>query len=390
VLIEVLGDIGFEMKADQSLDLGLSLMGDRMDGAAIALTTTVYREDVFGAQLSLAANSAGGHAEGTQLSLGANNAGSLDGAQLSLGINTVAHSPQPRKQGPPEREASVRGVQGTLGANFSQGPVWGAQGALGANFAQGDLFGFQGALGLNYVKGDLSGAQVSQGVNIGQGDVTGAQVGMVLNTAHDVSGTQLSTVNVARDVTGLQGGVVNVAHHVDGSMLGIVNVAQRVDGAPIGLINIVEEGIHEVELVWHPVNGTGAVLRMGGTSFYTAWSLSWRPDKKEQLGQLTPGLAMGSRSDGDIFEWDTDLGLDVLGTSMSTETQENPLILAPRVRTVLRLGLWHHLSPFVGATGHLGIPMGQDAGALPQTLLAKPIDGTSLGWWTAIEGGLRL
>jgi hypothetical protein len=358
VAIDSLANIGLGETDDQDeLEAGIITLGDTLDGAAFALGSSHY-DEVRGAQMALGINTAGS---------------SVQGAQLAVGMNSA--------------EGTVQGFQGAAGLNWARSLDQGAQAAAGVNIVE-EGSGAQLAAGANISEAGFRGAQLASGANISGGPVRGAQAAAGVNISGELRGFQGAVLNIAGDVHGAQLGVINTGRQLDGAMIGLINVAQGGDGATIGLLNFVRDGVHDVEIYGTPMATVASTVKLGTETVFTAWTGGYDNQSKLGLGAWYVGAGIGTRKGLGFLELDIDVGADAYGL-FQDQLQEQPELLAPRLRLTLGWPIFDWLSPFVGMTASYGILLDQSPGArMPQGLVQFSGTGTE-GGWVSWEGGVR-
>jgi hypothetical protein len=118
----------------------------------------------------------------------------------------------------------LAGIELGLLGNWVGGAVSAIQAGAAFNSA-GSLEGVQLSMGVNHVRDATTGAQLAMVANVDSGALDGFQIAP-FNRAADVRGAQLGLINVAAKVRGLQMGLVNIADDVDGVPLGLVSVTR--------------------------------------------------------------------------------------------------------------------------------------------------------------------
>ncbi len=166
---------------------------------------------------------------------------------------------------------SVEGVQLSSGLNWSTKSVDGLQAGL-INVNGGDGKGLQAGLG-NWISGSFDGLQAGL-VNISGGNTKATQAGLVNWTSGSLDGLQAGLVNIAgKGSTGFQAGLLNWsgAGGKGGIQAGLVNISQNPNIFPIGLLNLVKDGIFHPAVFMDDMQFANVSLRTGSKHFYTVW-----------------------------------------------------------------------------------------------------------------------
>jgi hypothetical protein len=172
--------------------------------------------------------------------------------------------------------AAVQGVQLALGAVWATDYVTGIQASLGASISRGPLAGIQSA-----------------SVSLGHERVAGLQVGFGVAYAKHLRGVQIGTVNVAGDVAGVQAGLVSVTRgEVKGLQLGMVTYADEADAA-IGLIPYTKKGGIWFDLWTSDVQLIHAALKFRARRTYTFLTAGVHPIGEGTARSISGGLGIG-------------------------------------------------------------------------------------------------
>lgn len=331
------------------------------------------------------------------LSLGLNSAAALDGVQAALVGNLVRDDVRGAQVGVAFNSAGSvsRGLQFAQGVVVSGAGVNGAQVAVGASVAKGAVHGAQVSVGASIAGADVSGVQLAVGVNAAP-SVHGAQVGSGLSMTKELEGAQVSLVNVAEQAKGLQLGLVNVGKRVDGTQVGLINVAKEMDGEPVGLISIIGDGYHHLEVYAadEPVN-IGGVL--GGKHLYNVLGVGWLPGDRSRL---TSTLGMGWHA-GDRFFVDTDLAAmsAFVFPSDGEDVDWESAPFSTRLRVVAGYEIKPNLAIFVGPTLSASFIPGEGvqgeggrAGEYPTLFRIQSLEmgDYTLPIWPGLTAGLRI
>jgi hypothetical protein len=296
-----------------------------------------------------------GYVHGIQISNMYNIADSLQGVQLSSGLNWVSNS--------------FDGLQAGL-VNVGKSSGKGLQAGL-VNWMGGSLDGLQAGL-VNVAGGNGKGSQYGL-VNWTRSSHQGAQAGLVNISRQNSTGLQAGLVNVTGDsFTGLQTGLVNVSGEEGKSaQIGLVNISQNPNVFPIGLINLVKDGIFHPAVFTDDMLFANLSLRTGSKYFYTIWITGFKhfdvSDKDETWTSFsddngenyyTSRIGLGGELPlGPIF-----LNLDVTAGSMifiekekiESEgfgiTFESSSTLMAQARLSVGFELFEHLGAFAGVS----------------------------------------
>jgi hypothetical protein len=208
---------------------------------------------------------------GVDLSLGLNwTEGEMNGAQLAL-FGSVAAQEMRGVQG-----STFFGLQGggeglqASGLALGTGNFQGVQsGWLGA-YNAGDFDGLQVGTFAALTKGSFRGVSASAFATAALGEYSqGAQLSMGLNYARGLEGAQIGLLNIGGSVRGAQVGLLNIGGHVKGAQVGLINVAKRLDGPGIGLASFSGNGILHLD-VWTSESAiASAGLKFGSQYMYT-------------------------------------------------------------------------------------------------------------------------
>ncbi|MDY7230217.1 caspase family protein [Hyalangium rubrum] len=272
-------------------------------GAAVALVSNAYDEEVRGLAMAAGLNVAGGSVRGAQLATALNVAREdLNGLQMTAGVNVAG--------------GNVRVGQFAAGVNVAGGAVAGTQMSAGVNVAGGDFLGVQATAGVNVARGGFRGFQGSAGMNWVDGAMSGLQATAGYNRAESVKGLQLALLNVSGDVTGAQVGLINVGKVVSGAQVGLINVAEEVRGVPLGLLTFEEKGQLHLEFWASDVQLTNVAVKFGGKYVYTTLLAGIGPD--DRLDRYTLGLGLGVHLPLGPRFW---LDVDTAGSTVHTVRQ---------------------------------------------------------------------
>lgn len=301
-----------------------------------------YGAGLEGVDLQVIGSWVDGPVSGVQASTIANVADTVEGAQLSSGVNWVG--------------GDVRGTQLAAGLNIAGGDLSGVQASPALNVIAGNLDGFQGSAGLNVIAGEASqGVQASAGLNLAKG----------------LTGVQVAPMNVARNVDGLQLGLVNAAGDVKGVQLGLVNIAKTSD-VSIAPINLIGDGLHRLD-VWTSESAVGtAALKFGSKNVYTLIGAGWVSPAQPWW---TFGGGLGVHLVKDPF-W-----LEVDATAWSVA--EGPFILPgvhAKLRTQIGVDLAEHFAPFAGVSMNTWTGYGSVAPRAIGVPSARRANGRFMAW----------
>ncbi len=178
---------------------------------------------------------------------------------------------------------SVQGLQVSAGLNWSTKSFEGLQSGL-INVNGGDGKGLQAGLG-NWTSGSFEGLQAGL-VNIAGGDTKATQAGLINWTSGSFDGFQAGPINIAgKGSTGFQAGLVNIsgAGGKGGIQAGLVNISQNPNIFPIGMLNFVKGGIFHPAVFMDDMQFANISLRTGSKHFYTVWITGFKHfDASEQ------------------------------------------------------------------------------------------------------------
>jgi len=281
--------------------------------------------------------------------------GSLDGFELGL-LNVES------KEG---RGVQIGGLGNWIGGSFNglqvggignaSQSIQGLQLSFGVNHVRDTSLGGNIAGIANVTGAKANGVSIALGVNSAQTSEGFAVAGLTNITRGNVTGVELAAFNYAKDVSGVQVGVINVAGKVSGMQLGLVNIADDVDGVPIGLISVTRSGGIHPQFWASSASLANVGLKFATRYTYTLLNVSAKPvDNHWRVG---PGLAFGVSVPvlpKTFFE--PDLGVTHLigktsccttGPLGAVERQRDETLT--RLRGALRYEFIRHFSLFAGA-----------------------------------------
>lgn len=257
--------------------------GDRLEGVALGLLGSAYRDEAWGLQLSGLGSVTGGRMSGVQAAgLGSISGGPMRGVQLG-GLGAIAGERLTGIQlgglGAIAGDEAV-GVQfGGLGAIAGEGMTGIQAGGLGA-IAGAEMRGIQTG-GLGAVAGNgMRGVQSAGLAAITGDDLLGIQTaGLAAIVGEDVRGLQSAGLIAITGGTmrGLQIAPITVSAHATGIQIGVVNVAGTHRGLPIGLVSLVGD-VPVYGEAW--ADETGALqlgVRSGSAVVTNRFALGVRP-----------------------------------------------------------------------------------------------------------------
>jgi hypothetical protein len=172
--------------------------------------------------------------------------------------------------------AAVQGVQLALGAVWATDYFSGIQASLGASISRGPLNGIQSAM-----------------VSLGRARVAGLQVGFGFAYAKHLRGFQLGAVNLAGDVAGVQAGLVSITQgEAKGLQLGLVTYAEEADAA-LGLIPYTKKGGVWFDVWTSDVQLIHAALKSRARRTYTFLTAGVHPVPNMNTRSISGGIGFG-------------------------------------------------------------------------------------------------